>query len=233
MKFFKRHKILTALLLVVLLFGLAAAWFIWDKLDRIDYHDGTLQAPVQSVQAEDAPEEEAAPPILTEGDLAALPETETVLSDREIEETEDVFNILLLGTDERADGYSENARADSIMLLSVDKKNAGLRLVSLQRGMGVPILEGEYEGSYDWLTHCFRYGGADLMLKEVQHCLRVEVDRYVRVNFDSFRQVIDAVGGVEITLTAAEAKGAGSAGGGKPSGWNLRTSLCPSAFHRR
>lgn len=30
-----------------------------------------------------------------------------------------------------------------------------------------PLLEGQYKGQYDWLTHCFRYGGAELMLKEV------------------------------------------------------------------
>ena len=31
------------------------------------------------------------------------------------------------------------------------------------------------------------------MLKEVQECLRVDVNRYVRVNFESFADIIDAV----------------------------------------
>ena len=71
--------------------------------------------------------------------------------------------------------------------------------------MGVPILEGEYKGQYDWLTHTFRYGGADLMMREVRECFKVDVERYIRVNFTTFKNGIDSVGGIDITLTAAEA----------------------------
>ena len=71
--------------------------------------------------------------------------------------------------------------------------------------MGVPILEGEYKGQYDWLTHTFRYGGADLMMREVRECFKVDVERYIRVNFTTFKKGIDSVGGIDITLTAAEA----------------------------
>lgn len=45
------------------------------------------------------------------------------------------------------------------------------------------------------------------MLKEVRECLRVDVNRYVRVNFDSFADIIDTVGGVDIELTSLEAQG--------------------------
>ena len=44
------------------------------------------------------------------------------------------------------------------------------------------------------------------MLKDIRECLRVDVNRYVRVNFDSFADIIDAVGGVDIELTALEAQ---------------------------
>ena len=71
--------------------------------------------------------------------------------------------------------------------------------------MGFPIMSGRHKGQYDWLTHHFAYGGADMMLKEIQEYLRIEISQYVRVNFSSFTQVIDALGGVDITLTQAEA----------------------------
>lgn len=61
--------------------------------------------------------------------------------------------------------------------------------------MGVPILEGKYKGQYDWLTHTFRYGGADLMMREVRECFKVDVERYIRVNFTTFKKGIDSVGG--------------------------------------
>lgn len=71
--------------------------------------------------------------------------------------------------------------------------------------MGVPILDGKYKGQYDWLTHTFRYGGADLMMREVMECFKVDVERYIRVNFATFKQGIESVGGVDINLSVAEA----------------------------
>lgn len=98
-----------------------------------------------------------------------------------------------------------DARGDSCMILTLGKKDGSVKLASLERGTGVPILEGQYEGEYDWLTHTFRYGGADLMMREVRECFKVDVDRYIRVNFATFVQGIESVGGVDISLTEAEA----------------------------
>ncbi|MEG1390518.1 MAG: LCP family protein, partial [Angelakisella sp.] len=114
----------------------------------------------------------------------------------------DVLNILLIGTDERKEKFDENARADSIMLFSLHLKNHTVKLVSLERGIGVPI-EGRND---DWLTHVFRYGGAELLLQTVRDCFKVDVDRYVRVNFYAFKTIIDSVGGVDIVLTKEEVK---------------------------
>lgn len=207
MHFIKRHKIVTGIVFVLLLIMGACIWFVTDKLDRISYSDGKPEtiAEETAVFEESGPETEEA--VIAKEDLEGLEEMEISLSDMEIFSDSDVFNILLLGTDERKKNFSANARADSIMILSLDKKNGTMKLASLERGMGVPVLEGQYKGQYDWLTHCFRYGGADLMLKEVQECLRVDVERYVRVNFNTFAQLIDSVGGVDIELTALEAQG--------------------------
>ena len=40
----------------------------------------------------------------------------------------------------------------------------------------------------------------------VEDCFNVQVDRYVRINFNSFVQIVDAVGGVDIDITEMEAK---------------------------
>lgn len=206
----KKKKIIFIILIVVLLIFGIIVWFVMDKLNRIDYSDGdnTPQAAAgeENIEdaAKDASEEEE---FISQEELEELGLAEVKLADMDIFTDSNVFNVLLLGTDERKDEYSTNARADSIMLLSVNKETKNMKLVSLERGMGVPILEGQYQGQYDWLTHCFRYGGANLMLKEVQECLRVDVNRYVRVNFNSFAEIIDAIGGVDIELTALEAQG--------------------------
>ena len=116
---------------------------------------------------------------------------------------DDVLNILLLGTDERSEEYDDFARSDCIMILSLDKGSKDIRLVSLERGIGVPV-EGRED---DWLTHVFTYGGAEASVKTVRECFEIPIDRYVRVNFSAFEQIIDALGGVDIELTALEVQG--------------------------
>lgn len=114
---------------------------------------------------------------------------------------QDVVNILLLGTDERSTEFSENARADSIMILSLNTQKHTIKLVSIERGIGVPV-PGRND---DWITHTFRYGGAALTMQTVRDCFKVDVDRYIRVNFNVFKEGIDAIGGVDIDITQAEA----------------------------
>ena len=229
MNFLKRHKIATVTLLTVLILSAGLIWFVKDKLDRITYDDGkvtetevtkpddgevgesvpgTEQEPAgETKETETEFVNESADDGLSEGQMAGLEDTEIVLSEMDIFADKDVFNILLLGTDERSDSYSAFSRADSIILVSVHKEEKTIKLVSLERDMGVPILEGKHTGTYDKLTHCFAYGGADLMMKEVEHCFRVDVDRFVRLNFSHFAQIIDAIGGVDIELTELEAQG--------------------------
>ena len=125
----------------------------------------------------------------------------------EIDDYQDpkVYNIMLFGTDERTKKFSTNARGDSCMMLSLNTNDNTMRLVSFERGMGVPILDGEYKGSYDWLTHVFRYGGADLMMRTIRECFKVDTEYYIRVNFATFIEGITAIGGIDIELTEAEA----------------------------
>jgi LCP family protein required for cell wall assembly len=141
------------------------------------------------------------------GVIGTEPEVEVTEATIPMAEDDDVINILLIGTDERANNYSTNARGDACLLLSVNTHgdHPVISLVSFERGMGVPILSGQYAGQWDWLTHTFRYGGADLMLQEIQHCFKLDVDHYVRVNFTAFEAGIDAIGGVTVHFDEAEA----------------------------
>lgn len=211
MKWFKKHKIFTAFLLILLLLVGTVVGYVISKLSLIDYDDGKLKEPPvmqETLPAEDTPATgatEAAEPdqiIDISGlDIMEAPELPTL----EIKQEDDVINILLLGTDERTDELNEDARSDCMILVSINKTDKTVKLVSLERGMGVPILEGMYKGSYDWLTHIFRYGGADLVCRTVEECFRVEIDHYVRVNFNTVTTVVDAIGGVEVELSEQEA----------------------------
>ena len=218
----KPAKIALIALLALLVLGGSVFGYIHSKLRLIDYDDGkpdteqtgqdgdkTRQAEKEQIQRiidGDDPDVQAQQDAMEE----AVQELEVVswtppMSEMEILHDDNVINILLIGTDERSDGFSSSARGDSIMILSLNKATGSAKLVSLERAIGVPILSGQYQGQWDWLTHTFAYGGADLMLREVRECFRVDVERYIRVNFNTFRQGIEAIGGVDITISQAEA----------------------------
>ena len=131
----QRHKILAVLLLLILLLDLGGLAFVWGKLNLLQYdpndrHDGADGHPGGVITKVDIPER----------------------ADEDNWGQEDVVNILLVGTDERVEEFSVNARSDSMILLSLNKEAKTIKLVSLQRGIGVPVLEGIYEG--EKTCHC-------------------------------------------------------------------------------
>ena len=141
-----------------------------------------------------------------EEQLQDLEETEVVEAWGEIFEDDDVYNILLIGTDDRTVRFSENARGDTCMLLSLNRRTGLINLISFERGMGVQIPWGVYQGQWDWLTQTFVYGGAEMMLYEIRENFKVDVDRYVRINIRTLIKLVDAIGGVDVDITAEEAE---------------------------
>lgn len=138
----------------------------------------------------------------TDADMAEIPEGKVILPEEDIFKDKNVANILLIGTDERTEKFDKYARADSIMILSLNKKTHNVKLVSLERGMTVRI-PGRKN---DLLTHTFHWGGSKLVVETVRSHFNLDVDRYVRVNFSVFEKLVDEVGGVDVVLTKKEAE---------------------------
>lgn len=209
MKWIKRHKIAVAIISFFLILILLMFAYVWNKLGLIQYDNdknsvGKTNDPISTDEQINSDDEN----IIAEEDISNLPqiETEPTIPESPVWNNSDVLNILLIGTDERSDEFSDNARSDSMILISLNKSTKEIKLVSLERGIGVPVLKGQYEGQYDWLTHIFRYGGADLLLETIQTCFSVDIDYYVRMNFHTVTTAIDAIGGVDIELTREEAE---------------------------
>lgn len=203
MKKIKRSvKAVIAVAAVLLILMTSVTVFYLVKLNKLQFSDGKINwnGSIDGTDSETLEEQSR-----MDEAIAGLEEKDSVDATGEIYKDSNFFNILLIGTDERSEKFSDNARGDSCMILSIGKKDGSVKLASLERGMGVPILDGKYKGQYDWLTHTFRYGGPDLMMREVRECFKVDVNRFIRVNFATFKQGIESVGGVDISLTAAEA----------------------------
>ena len=109
-----------------------------------------------------------------------------------------VKNILLIGTDSRGE---DRGRSDSMILLSINSKTDKITMCSLMRDMYVQI---PGYGS-NKLNAAYSYGGPELLMDTIEENLYIEIDDYVTVNFVSFANIVDAVGGVEIEVSDNEA----------------------------
>ncbi len=112
------------------------------------------------------------------------------------------LNILVLGTDKMLEGTKDIGRCDSTTLCSLDLLTGRIRVISFERGIPIYVKEN-YD--YELLTHVFHYTGAAGMVQAVGENFDVDIEGYVHVDFDTFPMIVDAIGGVDITLTQEEA----------------------------
>lgn len=111
---------------------------------------------------------------------------------------EGVTNILLIGNDSRENG--EDGRSDAMILLSISNKTKKIYMTSLLRDMYVEI--PGHDGNR--LNAAYSFGGAELLMETIEKNFDISVNRYILVNFEAFANLVDAVGGVELELTAEE-----------------------------
>lgn len=204
--FFRRHMVLTVLLIVFVVFDSVAGagyGYFHSKYRLLQISNGEVDQPTEMTAEEE--KDNAIQNEALKKQTADIAEAKTIQAEGDIFSDSDVYNILLIGSDDRTQKFNENARGDTCILLSINKKRKQVHLVSFERASGMPILDGEYEGQYDWLTHTFRYGGASLMTREIRECFKLDVTKYIRVNIWTFIKLVDAVGGVDIDMTEAEA----------------------------
>ncbi len=115
--------------------------------------------------------------------------------------SDNVLNILLFGQDSPA-SEEDHGRSDTTILLSIDNVNKKLKLTSFQRDTYVSIPgHGDHK-----INSAFTFGGERLSIDTIETNFGIKVDKYATVDFSSFRQVIEALGGVDIELTLEEIK---------------------------
>ncbi|MEH7605095.1 polyisoprenyl-teichoic acid--peptidoglycan teichoic acid transferase TagU [Priestia megaterium] len=104
----------------------------------------------------------------------------------------DPISILLLGVDQRA---GDRGRSDSLILMTVNPKDQSMKMVSIPRDTRTEIVG---KGTTDKINHAYAFGGVDMAVNTVEEFLDVPVDYYVQVNMESFKDIVDAVGGVTV-----------------------------------
>jgi LCP family protein required for cell wall assembly len=112
-------------------------------------------------------------------------------------------NVLLMGTDATNGG---SARSDTIMLIHLPADRRSAQIISIPRdtwldvprstGAGAPTTKAKINAAYAW-------GGPALMVRTVENFTGVRIDHTVAVDFAGFAKIIDAIGGVDVTVDTA------------------------------
>ena len=112
-----------------------------------------------------------------------------------------VVNLLLVGIEALFEDDDSQGRTDSVMIVTLNFDQGTMGVTSLMRDMYVPI-PGYLDNR---LNASFGMGGIPLLRQTVEQDFGVMLDGVVTVNFSGFQDIIDSMGGIEITLTEDEA----------------------------
>jgi LCP family protein required for cell wall assembly len=118
------------------------------------------------------------------------------LRTEDVEITKEPFTLLIMGIEDYAtDG--QNGRTDSLMFATVNPKTKKISLMSIPRDSRVPIVGKNKE---DKINAAHAYGGEEMAIKTVEGFLKVPVDHYIKIDFQGFKGIVDAVGGVTVDV---------------------------------
>ena len=214
----KALVILLPILAVFLALVIAVAAFIGHKFSLIDFDDNestTIDPTQEFVEGDDEKLDFSEMDDATGNDFREILKNWATNGGEKMS-NRDIINVLLIGSDASSEeegraNITEKGNTDVMMLVSINQVNDTIKLVSLMRD------------SYTYMDQFDRYaklnaacanGGPAFLVETIENDYKIEIDGYAMVDFDSFTQVIDVLGGVNVDVPAyvanflsSEAKG--------------------------
>ncbi|MED5049404.1 LCP family protein [Bacillus siamensis] len=120
------------------------------------------------------------------------------LRDKVINMKKKPFSILFMGIENYATS-GKGGRSDSLIVVTLDPRNKTMKMLSIPRDTRV-TLAGDTTGKKSKINAAFAKGGADEAVATVEDLLDIPIDKYVTVDFNGFKDVIDEVGGVNVKV---------------------------------
>jgi LCP family protein required for cell wall assembly len=117
----------------------------------------------------------------------------------EIEESGESFNILVMGVDIGTAGIvsaNDPKRTDTLILAHYNAEDSNISLVSIPRDILIKI-----NGKNQKINAAHAIGGVSYAVDAVEKLLDIEIDYYGKVDYEGFRQVMDAIGGIDMDIT--------------------------------
>ena len=217
-KFFSTKKgkitrtVIIALLILVLCAAIFAGIYIYKQLNKITEPENNNTG-TEEVWSGMSELKESFPEIYETdaSEIASLQDmVKTWYYNGEPCYSSHVLNVLLLGEDTRGDDIlEEGTRADSAIIVSINADTGKITLTSVlrdayaywetEKGNSETGVAGKINGAMS-RENC----DVNTYINCLESLYKINIDNYVIVNFDSFKKIIDAMGGVTLELTSAE-----------------------------
>ena len=175
------RRILCLVFSILFLLGGAGMMYYYSLLDTVNY-----------VADDDAKTKVTIPDDATDTD------GNKIIGDSQLLQDSKVLNIMLFGEDNKKG--SDHGRTDTMILLSIDNTHKKLKMTSFQRDTYVYIPGN----GYNKINASYTLGGAALSIQTIEANFGIKIDRYAVVDFKSFIDIINTLGGVEIEVTQDE-----------------------------
>lgn len=107
------------------------------------------------------------------------------------------LNVVIIGIDAREG--DEVSRSDSLMVAHVDEAHKSVKLISVPRDSYVYIPD---VGRQDKITHAYAYGGIEGTIETMEFLFETDFEYYIEVDFGKMIELVDSIGGIELTPTA-------------------------------
>lgn len=122
----------------------------------------------------------------------------SILDSNDYKSENGITNMLLIGTDGRPGDSA--SRSDAMMILTIDSKNKSLKLTSLARDAYVEV-PGHGKRK---LTEAYAFGQESLLIETIEDNFELDIQNYAAVDFYSFMDIVDALGGVTVDVQQNE-----------------------------
>ena len=216
----KKKKTLVIILCILLAFFLFASgfaiWFVNDKLNRIDYDTEQTTIDPNKEFVDDEILDFAEMDDATGNNFREILKNWAINGGQKMSD-KNILNVLLIGSDASSTdpgraSITDKGNTDVMMLVSIDKENKKIKLVSFMRDSYTYMDQFD---SYGKLNAACANGGAPYLVETIENDYKIEIDGYALVDFDSFKDVIDVLGGVKVDVPGYVAN---FLGGGFPKG---------------
>ena len=124
--------------------------------------------------------------------------------DSSLRKSKNVLNILLIGLDSE-DAIENGGRSDTLILASLNKKTQKIYLTSFFRDTWT-YMNIRGNDSFNKINATYYYGGDDALIDTLERDMKIDIDYYVAVDFSSFTDIINALGGLTVEVQDYEAE---------------------------